>query len=116
MIIQSTSPTNQAAEPGIRALGAAPAAKPVADIPAQDKPQKPSAEELKRAVAAINAAMQQANLNLEFSVDTDSDRMIVKMVDTSTGDLIRQYPTEETLEISRGIDRFQQGQLIKQQA
>ena len=33
---------------------------------------------------AINKAMQQSNQNLEFSVDTDTNKTVVKMVDTST--------------------------------
>jgi hypothetical protein len=40
----------------------------------------------------------------------------VKMLDTSTGQLIRQYPSEEALAISRGIEQFQQGLLLKQKA
>ncbi|MBW8327798.1 MAG: flagellar protein FlaG [Thiobacillus sp.] len=114
MIIQSTPPINQAVQPDVRAYGAAPA-RAVADIPAQTPPQ-PSVEELKGAVAAINQAMQQANRNLEFSVDTDTNRTVVRMVDTSTGELIRQFPSETTLAISRGIDQFQQGLLLKQKA
>ncbi|MBZ0068923.1 MAG: flagellar protein FlaG, partial [Thiobacillus sp.] len=38
------------------------------------------------------------------------------MLDTSTGQLIRQYPSEEALAISRGIEQFQQGLLLKQKA
>ena len=71
---------------------------------------------MKSAVAAINKAMQQSNHDLEFSVDTDTDKTVVKMVDTSTGELIRQYPSEATLAISRGIDQFQQGLLLTQKA
>jgi flagellar protein FlaG len=77
---------------------------------------QPSAEELKSAVAAINQVMQQANQSLEFSVDTDTHETVVKMVDTSTGELIRQFPTEATLAISRGIDQFQRGLLLTQKA
>jgi len=112
MIIQSTSQINQAVLPEVRANGAAPArAEPKAVTPPQ-----PSLEELKSAVAAINQAMQQSNRNLEFSVDTRSQRAVVKMVDTSTGELIRQFPSETALEISRGIEQFQQGLLLKQKA
>ena len=122
MIIQTTNlPPNQAMQPDMRAHGAAPA-KTVAETPIQtapqqpSTPQQPSAEELKSAVAVINQAMQQANQALEFSVDTDTHKVVVKMVDTSTGQLIRQYPTEETLAISRGIEQLQQGLLLKQKA
>jgi len=73
-------------------------------------------EVLESAVAALNLTMQQSNQSLEFSVDTNTQRTVVKMVDTSTGELIRQFPTEATLAISRGIDQFQQGLLLTNQA
>lgn len=116
MIIQNTPHIAQAAQPGIRANGAAAPVKAVADTPAQNAPPQASVAELKVAVAAINQAMQQSNQNLEFSVDTDTQKTVVKMVDTSTGELIRQFPTEATLAISRGIDQFQRGLLLTQKA
>jgi len=116
MIIQTSNlPPNQAMQPDMRAHGAAPV-KAVATTPVTNIPQQPSPEELKSAVAAINHVMQQSNQALEFSVDTDSNKTVVKMVDTSTGELIRQFPSEATLAISRGIEQFQQGLLLKQKA
>lgn len=111
MIIQNNPNMNQAVQPNMHAHEAVPV-KAVAATPAQNAPQPASVEELKSAVTTINSVMQQANLDLQFSVDTDSNRTVVKMVDTSTGDLIRQYPSETTLAISRGIDQFQQGLLL----
>jgi flagellar protein FlaG len=117
MIIQNTPLMNQAALPAARTNGAAPAEpRAVAETPAQNIPQQPSTEELKVAVATLNKAMQQSNQALEFSVDNDTDKVVVKMLDTSTGQLIRQYPSEEALAISRGIEQFQQGLLLKQKA
>lgn len=78
--------------------------------------QQPSPEQLKNAVDVINLVMKHSNNNLQFSVDNDTNRTVVKMVDTETGELIRQFPSEETLAISREIDRFQQGLLLKQKA
>ncbi|HQT31247.1 MAG TPA: flagellar protein FlaG [Thiobacillus sp.] len=115
MIIQNPPHISPAAQPDLRAHGAAPA-KAVAITPVQNVPVQPSGEELKSAVAAINQVMRQSNQSLEFSVDTDAHRTVVKMVDTSTGELIRQFPSEATLAISRGIEEFQQGLLITQKA
>jgi flagellar protein FlaG len=109
MIIQNTPQITQAVLPEVRANATRTEPKPVA-------PPQPSLEELKRAVAAINQAMQQSNRNLEFSVDTRSQQAVVRMVDASTGELIRQFPSETALEISRGIEQFQQGMLLKQKA
>lgn len=117
MIIQNTPLMNQAALPAARAHSVAPTEpKVVVDTQANNVPQQPSAAELKNAVETLNKAMQQSNQNLEFSVDTDTKKVVVKMVDTSTGQLIRQFPSEETLAISRGIEQFQQGLLLKQKA
>lgn len=79
-------------------------------------PQQPSPAELKQAVENINKVLKQNNKNLEFSVDTDTKKVLVKLVDTETGDVIREFPSEEALAIARSIDQFQQGLLLKQQA
>ena len=115
MIIQNTSPISQAVQPDFRA-GSTPPVQAVAVAPVENVPMQPSPEQLNSAVAAINKVMQQSNQNLEFSVDTDTHRTVVKMVDTSTGTLIRQFPSEAALAISREIEQFQQGLLLTQKA
>jgi flagellar protein FlaG len=115
MIIQNTPHMNQAVQPDVRANGVAPV-RAAAISTAPLVPQQVSVEELKSAVATINQAMRQSNHSLEFSVDTDTHRTVVKMVDTGTGELIRQFPSETALAISRGIDQFQQGLLLEQKA
>jgi len=119
MIIQTTPYLNQAAQPDTRAIGAAPAIavpKPVTAPSASPALPQPSVEELKGAVETINKALQQTSLDLEFSVDAGTDRTVVRMVDTSTGELIRQYPSEATLAISRSIEEFQQGLFLTEKA
>jgi len=37
------------------------------------------------------------NKSLEFSVDKDSGRDVIKVIDKNNGDLIKQYPSEEVL-------------------
>jgi flagellar protein FlaG len=117
MIIQNTPHISQAAQLDSRAVAAVPV-KAVALPTVQPVPQQasPTTEELKSAVAAINQVMQQANQSLEFSVDSSTNETVVKMVDTGTGELIRQFPSEAALAISRGIEQFQQGMLITQKA
>ena len=115
MIIQNTPHINQAMQLDGRTNGTAPV-KAVTVTTAQPASQNPSTEELKVAVAAINQVMQQANQSLEFSVDSSTNETVVKMVDTGTGELIRQFPSEAALAISRGIEQFQQGMLITQKA
>jgi flagellar protein FlaG len=71
--------------------------------------------QLKQALKDINEAMRSMSSNLEFSVDEDSERPIVKVIDVQTGDVIRQIPSKEALEISKALDKVQ-GLLVRQQA
>ncbi len=73
-------------------------------------------EQLKEAVKEINRAMQQSNRALEFSVDEDTDRLVVRLKDGETGETIRQIPSDETLAIARYIADVQQGLLLSQKA
>lgn len=115
MIIQNTPYISPAVQPDTRAHGAAPG-EAVTVPTAQPAPVQPTALELNNAVSAINQAMQQSNQSLEFSVDSNTQRTVVKMVDTSTGELIRQFPSESVLAISQGIEQFQQGLLLTHKA
>lgn len=74
-----------------------------------------SPDQVKKALEDINTAMQSLSSNLEFSLDEDSDQPIVKVVDSATGDVIRQIPSKEALEIAKALDKVQ-GLLLRQQA
>lgn len=73
------------------------------------------AARLEDAVSAINAFLKPISNNLEFSVDEGSGKTVVKLVDTETNTVLRQYPTKEALAIAKDIDRFQ-GLLINTEA
>jgi len=103
------TPSNVTAQPSAALELPKAAAKPVAG-------QQASTEQVKSAVENINRALKQSNKNLEFSVDESTQKQMFKLKDSETGDVIRQYPTEEMLAISQSIDQFQQGLLLKQEA
>ena len=88
------APSNAEAMPSPSVLLELPrtAAKQVAE-------QQPSATQLQHVVDNINKALKQSAKNLEFTVDTDTKKSVVKLVDSETGYLIKQFPTEEMLEI-----------------
>lgn len=86
---------------------------------AQAEPQQPSNVQLKSAVDNINRALQQTNMKMELSIDSSTKKPVVKMMDAETGELIRQFPSEEVLAIASSIDQFlefQQGLLLKTKA
>jgi flagellar protein FlaG len=62
-----------------------------------------SAEELQGVVKRLNEHVQMINRNLQFSVDEDSGRSVIRVVDADTQELVRQIPSEEALRISRHI-------------
>ena len=72
-------------------------------------------KEVKQRVEELNAAMKQHASSILFSIDEESGRTIVKVVDTDTDTVLRQYPSKELLAISKQIDKFQ-GMFIKTQA
>lgn len=81
-----------------------------------DKAVSTDKEQLQKAIDSINISMKKINADLKFSVDQDSHRVVVKVVESKTGDVIKQFPSEETLSIAKAIDRFQQGVLLQQKA
>ena len=55
------------------------------------------------AAEKINTMFQNENRSLQFKVDEDSGRTVINVVDSNTGEQIKQIPSEELLEISRRI-------------
>ena len=70
---------------------------------------------LQQAVDRINGSLPPSNQGVEFAIDKDSERVIVKVVDRETREVLRQMPTQEALEIAKALDRTQ-GLLIKLEA
>ena len=115
MIIQNTG-TNSAPALARHVSDDAPKVAAESAKPAPAPVQEPSSQQLQSAVVAINRAMQLSNHNLEFSVDPGTKEPVVRVVDTETGEVIRQIPSKETLEIASSIDQFlQRGVLLRQE-
>jgi flagellar protein FlaG len=72
-------------------------------------------EVLAGAVKKLNEYVAPALQTVEFSLDHDSKRMIVKVVDTATHKVLRQIPNEEVVAMSKTLDKLQ-GLVIRQTA
>ncbi len=70
-----------------------------------NKPE--SEEQIKQAVQKIQGAVDNLAHNLRFSIDEDTGKTIIKVVDTHTDEVIRQFPTEQAIEIARTLDKVQ---------
>ena len=70
---------------------------------------------LDSAVKDVQKFLQTANTNLDFSVDKDTDKLVVKVVDPSTQQVIKQIPSEDMLALAKALDKFK-GLLVSQKA
>jgi len=60
-----------------------------------DQPITP--KQLEKVAQQLQDFVGELNRNIEFSVDKDSGRDVIKVIDKNTGDLLKQYPSEEVL-------------------
>ena len=60
-------------------------------------------ESLQDAVTQLNDHVQNLQRSLLFTVDEESGKDVVTVVDIETDEIIRQYPSEEVLVIARQI-------------
>lgn len=97
------------------AAASAPKPAPAAADPARSDNADPDPVTLGKAVDRLNDTMRAKAQGLEFMIDDDSKRLVVKVVDQQTKEVIRQVPSQEVLEIAKALDRAQ-GLLIRQQA
>lgn len=81
------------------------------------KSATPSLEQVQKAVDDINTTLQ-ANPNtqsVQFAIDPASKKIVVQMIDTQTGKVLSQYPSEEIIQMGLALGK-KIGQLVNQQA
>ncbi|MBP0619895.1 flagellar protein FlaG [Cupriavidus consociatus] len=71
--------------------------------------------EASAAIGELVHALKMTSIGLRFEIDETTHRVITKVVDKESGELIRQMPTEEVLRIARAIDKLQ-GLFVSQAA
>ena len=62
-----------------------------------------SQEQVSQAVSDLNDYVQSVGRDLQFSVDEDSGRTIIRVLDSQTQDIIRQIPAEEVLALAEHL-------------
>ena len=112
MKIDGTSPFNATVNTVAVATGTAP---PATNAVVAQKPAPPDRQKAAQAAQEINDFLKSSSAGIEFQVDNQSDRVIVRVVDSETRQLIRQVPTEEMVAISHALDRMT-GLLLAQKA
>jgi flagellar protein FlaG len=107
------APADTAASPGIQLAKQATAA--TVDARREAVPNSSSGQ-IQQAVQHMNRVMKNSNSALEFSVDEGTSQVVVKVTDKETGDVIMQFPSDQSLALARYMDEVQQGKLLSQKA
>jgi len=71
-------------------------------------PKAANTVEVREAVSTINKVVQSLQRDLSFNMDEDSGKTVIRVVDTESGELIRQIPSKEVLAIASQIREFQE--------
>lgn len=67
---------------------------------------KVSREAVEKVVSELEAYVQSAQRNLDFQVDDRTGRVVVKVIDATNNQVIRQMPSEEMIALSHRIQEF----------
>ena len=69
-----------------------------------EKSREDIEKRLDQAVQRLNEQMQNGQRELGFSVENKTDRLIVKVTNKETGELVRQIPAEAVVKMAQSID------------
>ncbi|PUA46399.1 flagellar biosynthesis protein FlaG [Pseudomonas protegens] len=61
-------------------------------------------DKLKMAVQEIEKFVQSVKRNLEFSIDEPSGQVVVKVIASDSGEVVRQIPNEEVLRLANSLN------------
>jgi flagellar protein FlaG len=62
---------------------------------------------LEHAVGKVRDAFQHVDSNLKIEIDPDLHQVVVKIMNAQTGEVIRQIPAQEMLDIAKRLDGVQ---------
>ncbi|PSJ18438.1 flagellar biosynthesis protein FlaG [Nitrosomonas supralitoralis] len=63
-------------------------------------------DQLQKAVNEIEKFAQAASQNLKFSIDEDTGKTVIKVMDATTDEIVRQIPSEEAIDIARSLSKI----------
>lgn len=62
-------------------------------------------ESLEAAVSSVNSFVQTIRRDLNFDLDDSSGKMVVRVTDGATGNVVRQIPTEDALRLAENLEQ-----------
>lgn len=96
------------AYPSVPSQAVAVVKDPVVPAKVQEAPvpddQAHSRENLEKAVGEIRDFVRSSQRQLDFSIDDSTGRVVVKVIATESGDVIRQIPSETALKLAQSLN------------
>jgi flagellar protein FlaG len=85
-------------------------------LPETNAQSTDSASKLDKAISRINEFVQKIQRDLQFSVDDESGKTVIKVIDSESKEVIRQIPEEVLLQVARSIEESLEGALLEVKA
>ena len=103
--LSGAAPSPRADAPATPAAEASSAPKqPV--VPASAGVRQSQDQELLQSAGKVQQMLAKAAPNLTFTVDQDSGRTVIKVVDPTTHEVLKQIPAEEILRMDKNLDQM----------
>jgi flagellar protein FlaG len=104
--ISSTVMDNKSVQPAATPVEAVKVNPPQAEAPVASPDLKAPQEAVQLQIEQVNSKLEQMDVGLAFSVDENTQSSVVKLVDKSTDEVIKQYPNEESLKMMKNIQDY----------
>ncbi|MCK4656397.1 MAG: flagellar protein FlaG [candidate division Zixibacteria bacterium] len=73
----------------------------------KDEQTKPQLRELiEDSIQTLNTELEQRRISLNYSIDDDSDCLVVQVIESDSGKVIRQIPPEEILVLRQRLEEL----------
>ncbi len=97
-----SAPAARASSPAAR--NSSPDVSAPQDDPSSEQSPNVTREFANQLAKNLSKVVSAVTPSVTFAVDDQSDRMVIRVLDRSTHELIRQIPSEEMLQLARSLD------------
>lgn len=99
--LRRSSPVNRPDQ--VQAKQKADTSQAVEELRQQEAAREVNSEKLQETVREMNQKVQNLRRNLQFSIDDQSGRTVIKVIDSETHEVLRQIPSEEILNVAHRL-------------
>jgi flagellar protein FlaG len=109
--VEESQPSNP--PQGVERVASIRQAQALGSLSAANPTQAVSKAEVERAVEQMKDFAQVMSRQLQFDVDDESGRTVIRVLDKDSGDVIRQIPSEEVLALARQMKELMEEESAK---